>query len=160
MRGETMRNSGTPADVVRSAIRAEEEAVIFYRMMADMSSDAIARARLLDLADDESSHARSLERLLAELTGRALVEPAATGPEGQPDLLDFSGRSEREVLEFALENELRAIALYVREAERSAAADDASTAKMLRIMADAERGHAAYLRLQLERLDDGSDTRA
>jgi len=139
-----------PANVIVSAVQAEREAALFYRMMADMASDGPARDRLLELADDERSHATTLVNLHQEMTGRGVAETAAASAEGDPDLFDFRSRSQRDVLEFALQNELAAIETYQTASERS---EDSRAATIFRLLADTEREHAAYLRLQLSRLD-------
>jgi rubrerythrin len=139
-----------PAELVVSAVHSEREAALFYRMMAEMAADSGARDRLLELANDESAHAATLAALYHEMTGRGITETAPASAEGDPDLFDFHARSQREVLEFALQNELAAIDLYETATEH---ADNRKAAAIFRLLADTEREHAAYLRLQLSRLE-------
>ena len=143
-----------PAELIGAAVQTEREASLFYRMMADMAQDSGARERLLELADDESSHATTLANLYSEMTGRGVAEAKPVSAEGDPDLFDFRSRSQRDVLEFALDNELAAIDLYQTQSE---AAKDPKVATIFRLLADNEREHAAYLRLQLSRLDEGAE---
>jgi rubrerythrin len=148
-----MGKGPSPAELIGAAVQTESEAALFYRMMADMASDSGARDKLLTLADDESSHATTLANLYHEMTGRGVGETAPGSAEGDPNLLDFQSKSPRDVLEFALQNELAAIDLYQTQSESS---EDPKVATIFRLLADTEREHAAYLRLQLSRLDQGA----
>jgi rubrerythrin len=139
----------SPAELIEAAIRTECEASLFYRMMADMTSDESLHHALLGLAADERSHATMLTRLLEEMTGRGQTSNVPATAEGDPDLFDFHAKTREEVLRFALDNELSAISLYESQVND---ADDPRVATMFRLLADTEREHAAYLRLQLERI--------
>jgi len=143
----------TPAELIQSAIRAECEASLYYQMIADMMSDAPVQEALLGLAADERSHATMLTHLLEEMTGRGLTSSGPATAEGDPDLFDFHAKTREQVLQFALDNELNAIRLYESQVDD---ADDPKVATMFRLLADTEREHAAYLRLQLERIAEGS----
>jgi rubrerythrin len=57
------------------------------------------------------------------------------------------------VLEFALRNETRAADLYQSQADIN---EDPHFAKIFRMLAETERDHAAYMQLQLDRLDTSS----
>jgi len=146
-----MGEGPNPAELIGAAVQTEREASLFYRMMADMASDSGARDRLLALSEDESSHATTLANLYHEMTGRGVSETTPAPAEGEPSLFDFQTRSPRDVLEFALQNELAAIDLYQAQSE---GAEDAKVATIFRLLADTEREHAAYLRLQLSRLQE------
>ena len=148
-----MGTSARPAELIGAAVQTEREAALFYRMMADMASDDAARDRLLSLSEDESSHATTLANLYHEMTGRGITAAPPVAAEGDPSLFDFQSRSPRDVLEFALQNELAAIDLYQAQSE---SAEDAKVGTIFRLLADTEREHAAYLRLQLSRLDEGT----
>jgi rubrerythrin len=141
----------TPAELIASAVQTEKEAALFYTMMADLTSDADARKMLLDLADDETSHATTLANLYFEMTGNGITESTTVQPEGEPNLFDFTTASRREALEFALRNESNAADLYQAQAESS---DNPRVATIFRLLADTEREHAAYLQLQIDRMDD------
>lgn len=140
----------TPADTIAGAFHTEKQAAWFYRMLAEMSSDDDTRATLTTLAKDEESHAQTLLNLHFEMTGLGITDPAPARAEGDPNLFDFRGSTRRAALEFALGNENRAVELYQSQAD---AASDPRVATIFRILADTERDHAAYMRLQLERLD-------
>jgi rubrerythrin len=73
-----------------------------------------------------------------------------TTAEGDPNLLDFAGSSQRQLLEHALAKELKAASLYDSQAR---AASDYQGQRLWRMLAETERGHAKYLRLQLKRLE-------
>mgnify|MGYP001819369755 CR=1 FL=1 len=148
-----MGKGPNPAELIGAAVQTEREAALFYRMMADMASDTAVRNRLLTLADDESSHATTLANLYHEMTGRGVGQIAPGAAEGEPSLFDFQSRSPRDVLEFALQNELAAVDLYQAQSEE---AEDSKVATIFRLLADTEREHAAYLRLQLSRLDEAA----
>lgn len=143
-----------PADIIAEAIQAEKEAEWFYTMTAEMTSDPEIRSTLLDMAHDEASHARTLVSLHFEMTGHGVLDPPHAAPEGDPNLFDLSTASRRAVLEFALAREHNAIALYQSQSD---AAPDTKTAGVFRFLADAEREHAAYIRLLLGRLDAGGE---
>jgi rubrerythrin len=146
---ETTRTENpNPADLIAGAIQAEEKAAWFYATMAQLTSDGVARDTLNELADDEQSHARTLTNLYVDITGHDVIEPPSTAPEGEPNFFDFPSVSRRAALEFALHNEIKAAALYQSQAD---ACDEPSRAELFRKLAETERGHAAYLRLQLRR---------
>jgi len=146
-----MTEPQTPAELIASAVQTEKEAALFYTMMADLTSNADVRAMLLDLADDETSHATTLANLYYEMTGNGITESTAVQPEGDPNLFDFQSASRRQALEFALRNESEAAAFYQNQAETSG---NPRVATIFRILADTEHEHAAYLQLQIDRLDD------
>lgn len=139
-----------PADWIASAVQTEKESALFYEMMADMTSDGEAKDTLLTLARDEASHATTLVNLYFEITGHGILEKTIGRAEGDPTLFDFQSSSRRDALEFALQNETNAVDLYQKQAED---ADNPRVATICRILADTERDHAAYLRLQIKRLD-------
>ena len=149
---ESRDESGTrePSDLIASAIQTEKEAALFYKMMAEMSSDHETRNTLLVLAKDETSHAETLTNLYFEITGHGVSGSTPTRAEGDPDLFDFPSASHRDALEFALQNETNAADLYQSQA---AVTNDRRIATIFRILAETERDHAAYIRLQLSRLD-------
>jgi rubrerythrin len=145
---------GTPAELIVSAVQSEREAALFYRMMAEITGDRDVKETLRGLADDETSHATTLANLYFELTGNGITTSEPTEAEGSPNLLDFSSASKRDALAFALQNETRAAELYQAQAD---AADNQRVGTIFRILADTEREHAAYLRLQLDRLEASDD---
>jgi len=140
-----------PPEIVAEAIQAEKEAAWFYTMAAELSSDDEVRETLQALADDEASHARALTNLHFEMTGHGVLDPPSSVPaEGNPDLLDLFTANRRDVLEFAIQRETNAIALYQGRADT---VGNQKAAGVFRHLADAEREHAAYLRLLLARFD-------
>lgn len=142
-----------PADLIAVAIEAEKKAAWFYSMMAEMTSEGATRETLTRLANDEYSHADTLKHLYFEITGHGISEPPAASAEGEPDLFDFPSASHRSALKFALQNEIKAAQLYQSQAD---ACDNPHQAKIFRQLAETEREHAAYMRLQLSRIN-GSD---
>lgn len=135
-----------PADLIAGAIQAEKKASWFYTTMAQLTSDEVARETLRRLAEDETSHARTLTNLYVEITGHEVTEPPAAAPEGEPNFFDFPSVSRRAALEFALHNEVKAADLYQSQA---GASDDPSRAEVFSLLAETERKHAAYIRSQL-----------
>jgi len=151
MTGSSNRTEpNTPAELVASAVQTEREAAWFYQMMAEMTSDDEAKETLLTLAKDEKSHASTLANLYFEITGRGITEKSPNPAEGDPNLFDFPSASRRDALEFALRNEQTAAGFYQTQAET---AENPRVATMFRILADTERDHAAYIELQISRLD-------
>jgi len=140
----------TPAELVASAVQAEREAAWFYEMMAEMTSDVEAKDTLLSLARDETSHAATLANLYYEISGLGITEKTPTRAEGDPNLFDFPSASRRAALEFALKNEITAATFYQEQADT---VDNPRIATIFRILADTERDHAAYIQLQISRLD-------
>lgn len=140
-----------PADLIAAAMEAERKAAWFYRMMAEMTSDEVAKATLQDLSNDEATHAETLKHLHFEITGHGVLDPPRAAAEGEPNLFDFPSVSRRAALEFALKNEINAAELYESQAD---ACDIPRRAKIFRQLAETEREHAAYIRLQLSRLDN------
>ena len=138
-----------PADLIAGAIEAEKKAAWFYRTMAEMTADGVARSTLESLADDETSHARTLAVLYAEITGHGVIESVSSAPEGEPKFFDFPSSSRRAALEFALKNEIKAADLYRSQAGASC---DPQRESIFRQLAATELEHAAYLRTQLGRI--------
>jgi rubrerythrin len=153
-RGEAMENTTLnrsdrdTADLIAIAIEAERKAAWFYETMAKMASDAVVKMTLIDLSNDERSHAETLTRLYVEIAGHDLREHPEAAVEGGPDPFDFPSSSRRAALEFALKNEINAAELYQTQAETS---DDPSRAEIFRRLAATEREHAAWVRIQLLR---------
>lgn len=137
-----------PESIIAEAVRAERETALFYRMLSEIVDDEAVSGKLVELADSEESHARSLCGIHLALTGRT-IDPAAAAPEGGLDLFDFTSRTLEEVLELAVGNERQAAELYSEQAERIG---DPSTELTLRLLAADELGHEAYLRQQLDRV--------
>lgn len=135
-----------PADLIAGAIEAEKKAAWFYSTMAQLTSEDIARDTLRGLADDESSHARTLTNLYLEITGHEVTEAPPAAPEGEPNFFDFPSISRRAALEFALRNEIKAADLYQSQA---AACNDPRHAEIFERLAVHEHEHAACIRLQL-----------
>ena len=135
-----------PSDLIAGAIEAEKKAAWFYRTLAGMTSDKVARRTLEDLADDETSHAAVLTDLYLEITGCLEIESESSAPEGEPNFFDFPSTSRRAALEFALRNEIRAARLYESQAGVS---EDPRRQSIFRRLAATELEHAAYLRTQL-----------
>jgi rubrerythrin len=135
-----------PAALLAGAIEAERKAAWFYRTLAGMTADGVARRTLEDLADDETSHAAVLTDLYLEITGCREIEPVSSAPEGEPNFYDFPSTSRRAALEFALRNEMRAARLYESQAGVS---EDPRRESIFRRLAATELEHAAYLRTQL-----------
>jgi len=140
----------TPAELVASAVQTEREAAWFYKMMAEMTSDEESKETLLTLSRDEASHAATLANLYFEISGLGITETTPTQAEGNPNLFDFPSSSRRDALEFALKNENTAAGFYQNQADT---VDNPRIATIFRILADTERDHAAYLQLQISRLD-------
>jgi rubrerythrin len=149
---ESSDESGTraPSDLIASAIETEKEAALFYNMLADMTSNQEARDTLLVLAKDEASHAVTLANLYFEITGHGITDRTSNRAEGDPNLFDLQSVTRRDALEFALRNEIKAAEHYQSQAD---ATDNRRIANIFRILAETERDHAAYMRLQLSRLD-------
>ena len=143
-----------PAYLIAAAIEAEKKAAWFYNMMAEMTSDDVAQNTLKGLADDEVSHAQTLTNLYFEITGHGVIEPSSVAPEGEPNLFDFPSTSRRAALEFALKNEIKAAEFYQSQAS---ACDSPRQAGIFRQLADTEREHAAYMRLQLSRFEGSTE---
>jgi rubrerythrin len=137
---------GESAALIAGAIQAEKKAAWFYRTLAGMTSDGVARTTLEGLADDEISHAEVLVEMYLEITGRREVEAVPSAAEGEPNFFEFPSTSRRAALEFALRNEIRAADLYASQAGVS---EDPRRKSMFRRLAATELEHAAYLRTQL-----------
>ncbi len=146
-----MDDQRASAEVVAVAVHAEREAALFYTMLADMVSEPEVAEHVRGLAADEKGHAQELVDLHVALTGSAPQPAPATPAEGDLNLLEFSTRSVRELYEHALAGELWAAATYEEQAKKAV---DPGRQKMWSLLAATERGHAKYLRLQLDRLEE------
>lgn len=143
-----------PADIVADAVRTERKTAWFYRMLAEMTSDEKTTETLLGIAEDEERHASTLTDLYADMTGLGITDDGLVKAEGDPNIFDFTEATPRDAMEFALKNEHKAITMYQSQAD---AADDPQSVAVFRMLAENEREHAAYLELQISRLEEPSE---
>lgn len=150
---------GGVAALYAHALAIEREAAARYgefaARMGDEGNDAVARL-FVRLAQFESEHAKALERECAgmELPSIAAEEFAwldAGAPETAAHDLLFQLMTPHDVLEIALDAELRAQAFFERVLERTA---DPQLRELAVAMASEEQAHAAWVREALARTPD------
>ena len=93
----------TPEEVLRDAIQSEIETRVFYQTLAERSSSAAVKARMLQLAEGELLHRARLERRYREVVGHTPPDP---DPVEKVDLPSDSWNLDmRQALKIALERE-------------------------------------------------------
>jgi rubrerythrin len=108
----------TVEEVLRKAIQSEVETRAYYQALAERTTDATARKRILQLADGELVHRAKLERKYRDMVGRPAPEPQQpTRVELPQDVhnLDLS-----HALKLALERERDSESYFRHMAERVA----------------------------------------
>ncbi|MFH1652858.1 MAG: ferritin family protein [Pseudomonadota bacterium] len=140
--------TGSAEEIIKLAIRGEEDAAAFYHKVSKMIKNDLVRARYESLAREEEQHRHILISLYHRLTGK-VEDPILpegdfeTAEGGFPVALD----SIEDALKFAIERESQAAEFYRKLAERT---DDHDGKKILDYLADIERSHKNMLESELE----------
>lgn len=133
------------------AIKNEEEAVLFYRKLAERSENQVLKKSLLAFADEEAGHKTKLESLKA----RTLTLPSkkVVGDMRLSDYLVQSGGEEvtdyQDLLILAMKKEKAAYKLYSDLADR---AEDSSLKALLTSLALEEANHKLRFEVEYENI--------
>ena len=141
------------ADVLKRAIRGEEDGHFFYDLLAQKATNPQARKKLEGLRDDEIRHKETLYRIYEEHVGgevgklpdkglSALTEVFRKGHLGQL-------KTEMEFISLAIEAELAATRFYQEE---RALVDDPDFKKIFDRLAAEEHHHFELLQAEKEAL--------
>lgn len=105
----------SPEEVLREAIQSEVETRVYYQLMAERTSSAAVKARMLQLADGELVHRARMERRYREVTAKTPPPPQPVKIELPPDVNNLDMR---QALKMALERERDSESHYRFLAER------------------------------------------
>jgi rubrerythrin len=151
--------------VLSQALKLENDGLAFYLQAAAETIDPKGKTLFASLADDERKHQSMIRRQLAAIEGEGeyvllpdlsvqpidLTQPIF--PPGKAALDERIGASpnEIEVLNIALDNEIRSYDLYRNEAQKTSGAGK----KMYQWLATAEMGHFNLLMTNWEAINSG-----
>jgi len=132
------------AQAIRNAVEAELSAERFYRELADNTRDSESRDFLLKMAEQESGHAKALERFGEQIRAGDLPFAADFNVEfveAAPEWAFAQDMSYQQALNVALENEQRAELYYDTLAETTRE----SVADFFKKVAEVEQQHVEIL---------------
>ncbi len=149
-------------DVLKKALKLEQDGKAFYRQAAERTADPKGKAMFASLADDEVMHAGMIERQIAALTEgedwlsldlviRDVDLDSPLFPQGKAafEKAVAADSNELEALAFALGIENDSYELYAKMAMM---ADDLNARQMYQYLAAAERTHFDLLMSNYESL--------
>ena len=141
------------AEVLKTAIRAEEDGFKFYDLISKKAQNEDARRKLENLRDDEIRHKKTLVDIYKKHVGSEIGELPEKGlsalsdvfRKGQVDSLE----SEMQFINLAIEAELAATKYY---REQRDLVDDADFREIFDKLADEEHNHYELLMAEREAL--------
>jgi rubrerythrin len=137
------------AEVLRRAIRGEEDGYKFYGLMVDKADNPDARRKLEGLRDDEIGHKKTLVELFAKYVGGEIGELPAKGLSVLSEVFakgHFSElKTEMEFINLAIEAELAATKFYQKERDL---VEDPEFARILDRLAEEEHSHFELLQAE------------
>ena len=141
------------AEVLRRAIRGEEDGYKFYGIMADKATNPEAKRKLEGLRDDEIGHKETLVELWAKYVGGEIGDLPDKGLSVLTEVF-AKGRfnelkTEMEFINLAIEAELAATKFYQEERDL---VDDESFKKILDRLAEEEHSHFELLQAEKDAL--------
>ncbi len=141
------------ADVLKTAIKGEEDGFRFYDLLAAKATNPDARRKLENLRDDEIAHKKVLYDLYAEHVGGEVGDLPDKGLTALADVFRKGHledlKSEMEFINLAIEAELAATKYY-REHHEST--DNAAIKEIFGRLADEENTHYELLMAEREAL--------
>lgn len=146
-----MSSKAELAEVLKTAIRAEEDGFRFYDLLVEKADNDDARRKLKRLRDDEMQHKKVLYEMYADLIGgeigslpkRGLSVLSEVFRKGQMRNL----KTEQEYINLAIEAELAATRYYQ---DKLQACDDPAFRRVFDRLAAEEHGHYELLMAERE----------
>ena len=141
------------AEVLRKAIKGEEDGYKFYNLLAEKATNPDARRKLENLRDDEIRHEKTLKEIFAKHVGGEVGELPERGINALADVFRKGRLQERttemEFLNLAIEAELAATRYYQEERDL---VDDPTFQQIFDQLAEEEHGHFELLQAEKEAL--------
>ncbi|MBD3258061.1 hypothetical protein GF377_06475 [candidate division GN15 bacterium] len=141
------------AEILKTAIRGEEDGYKFYNIMVDKTVNPTAKRKLEGLRDDEIEHRRVLVEMYQKFVGGEVGELPERGLSVLTEVFNKgkveSLNTEMEFINLAIEAELAATKFYQQERD---AVDDPEFGKLLDQLADEEHGHFELLQAEKDAL--------
>jgi rubrerythrin len=141
------------ADVLRTAIKGEEDGYRFYNLLAEKATNPDAKKKLEGLRDDEQRHKVTLVALFEQYVGGEIGELPPKGITALAEVFRKGHLEERktemEFLSLAIEAELAATKYY--QMQKEAVADPAFQS-IFDQLADEEHNHYELLMAEKEAL--------
>lgn len=141
------------SDVLKMAIKGEEDGIRFYGLLAEKATNADARRKLQGLRDDEVRHRKTLIELYGKYVGGEVGE---LPPKGITALAEVFSKgqleqrtTEMEFINLAIEAELAATKYYQQERE---AVDDPRFRSIFDQLSEEEHRHYELLMAEKEAL--------
>ncbi|BCR06152.1 ferritin [Desulfuromonas versatilis] len=127
-------------EVIRFAVKKEEEAFQLYKTAAGMSTSIAARKMFESMAAEEARHKEVFGQMSVEKAQqyKAVTIPAMNIDKYLVDVELQPNLNYQQILIFAMKAEENAFQLYTAAAD---AAQDPELEKVLRVFADVEKGH-------------------
>jgi rubrerythrin len=146
-----MKEDMSPAEIIALAVKGEEDAIAYYKKVAEVMTRLELSEKCLALAKEEAGHRDMLLQLYRKMVGPDEKLPdipvdADTAEGGFPIALNDIGS----VIEYAVAREEEAEDFYRKAAERI---EDESAKRLFNQLADIERAHAQMFRAEKEAYD-------
>ena len=140
-------------DILKKAIKGEEDGLHFYSLLAEKSTNPEARRKLVGLRDDEVRHKLTLTAIYRKYVGGEIGKLPLHGinalrkvfAQGKLD----NRKTEMEFINLAIEAELAATKYY---REKKNTVDDAGFRDIFEQLADEEHGHFELLQAEKDAL--------
>lgn len=141
------------AEVLRKAIKGEEDGYKFYNLLAEKATNPDAKRKLENLRDDEIRHKETLREIFAKHVGGDIGALPDRGINALADVFRKGRLQERttemEFLNLAIEAELAATKYYQEERDL---VDDPAFQEIFDQLADEEHGHFELLQAEKDAL--------
>lgn len=148
-----MTTKAAIAEILKKAIKGEEDGYFFYNLLADKAKNADARRKLEGLRDDEIRHKETLVAIFDKYVGGEIGPLPEKGINALADVFRkghvMERHSEMEFLNLAIEAELAATKYYREERDL---VDDPAFRKIFDDLAEEEHRHFELLQAEKEAL--------
>jgi rubrerythrin len=148
---KALKNTIELAQLLKTAIKGEEDGFKFYDLLSKKATNADARRKLENLRDDEIGHKHTLLEIYAAMVGGEVGPLPEKGLTALADVFRKGHlsdlKSEREFINLAIEAELAATRFYQGQAKVTA---DTKYRSIFERLADEEHRHYELLMAERE----------
>ncbi|MBK7140933.1 MAG: ferritin family protein [bacterium] len=141
------------AEILKKAIKGEEDGYYFYNLLAEKAKNADARRKLEGLRDDEIRHKETLVEIFAKYVGGEIGPLPDKGINALAEVFRkghvLERHSEMEFISLAIEAELAATKYYREERDL---VDDPAFRKIFDDLAEEEHHHFELLQAEKDAL--------
>ena len=141
------------AEVLKRAIKGEEDGYFFYNLAAEKVTNDVAKRKLESLRDDEVRHKRTLRELFKKHVGGEIGELPEVGLSVLSEVFKKGHvndlKTEMQFINLAIEAELAATKYYQDERDL---VDDDEFKKIFDALADEEHSHFEILQAEKDAL--------